>query len=102
MKITPYLEAQLLEGALDARIMHKSDTLEVVHLHLYPHQKVQQHSNKIDIVICVIEGQVVLETESKPIILDRFDAIEVPSGSERALNNDTDSDTRLLILKKLK
>jgi quercetin dioxygenase-like cupin family protein len=102
MKITRFTEAPMKSPSLDARVMHTSGTLEVVHLHLFPGQEVPQHVNPIDAILCLIEGQVTCKTGDKSFIINLFDTLEIAAGEQRGLFNHTVSDVRILVLKKLK
>jgi quercetin dioxygenase-like cupin family protein len=101
MKINTLSSIQALSPQHDARVMHTSPTLEVVHLHLLPGETVAQHVNNIDIVMCLVQGSVTIVSGNDRHILDKFDVIEIPSGVERGLANSEEEDARILVLKKL-
>ena len=100
MNVTTLAIAPKVTSQQDAHKMYTSPTLEVIHLHLLPGEKVAVHSNPADVVFCVIQGNVSLEANGNTIMLNTFDVIEVLAGVERGLKNDSEQDLRVLVLKK--
>lgn len=100
MKINRLDSTPAISPTLDAHIMHTSPTLEVVHLHLEPGQAIAQHVNTFDVVMCLIEGSVTIESGSESHDLVIHDVVEIEGGTQRGVINTSDSDARLLVLKK--
>ena len=94
-------EAPRVPFELEGYIMHSSSSLEVIHLCLQPGQKIEQHSNPFDVVVCVIEGEATLHIDNIQTRLALYDVAEVEKSVERGFTNNFASETRLLILKKL-
>lgn len=101
MKIMSLSDAPKVPSGLDANKMYSSPTLDVIHLHLAPGDKVDVHSNPVDAIFCVIQGEVTMEANSELFYLKTFDVIEVPAGVERGLTNSSEHDLRVLVLKKM-
>lgn len=85
---------------LEGFIMHSSATLEVIHLCIQPGQNIPQHANPFDVVACVIEGEVILNTGEDHTRLRLYDAVEIEKDLARGFSNDNTALARLLILKK--
>jgi quercetin dioxygenase-like cupin family protein len=100
MKVYKFKTIPAISPTLDAHIMHTSETLEVVHLHLEPGQAIAQHINNFDVVMCLIQGKVTIESGDEKLDLETFDTIEIPGGVQRGVINSGDNDARLLLLKK--
>jgi quercetin dioxygenase-like cupin family protein len=101
MNVTSFENAPKVPSGLNARKMYTSDTLDVMHLYLAPGEEIKVHVNPNDVVFCVILGSVTLTAIDTQIGLKTYDVIEIPAGTERGLLNETNSDTRVLVLKKL-
>jgi quercetin dioxygenase-like cupin family protein len=86
---------------LEAYIMHTSSTLEVIHLILQPGQVIPQHSNPVDVIVCLVEGEVILCTGDYKSILALYEVAEVNKNTDRGFTNNGASIARLLIMKKL-
>ncbi|HOW31466.1 MAG TPA: hypothetical protein PLP88_07860 [Bacteroidales bacterium] len=100
MKINRLDSTPAISPTLDAHIMHTSPTLEVVHLHLKPGQAVAQHINNFDVVMCLIEGNVTIESGDESHDLLTHDVVEIAGGTQRGIINTSNGDARLLVLKK--
>lgn len=100
MKINRFKTSPAVSPTLDARIMHTSPTLEVVNLHLLPGQSIAQHVNNFDVVMCLIEGNVTIESGNESHFLETLDVIEIPGGLQRGVINSGNADARLLVIKK--
>ncbi|HNX44680.1 MAG TPA: cupin domain-containing protein [Bacteroidales bacterium] len=101
MKINAYHSVPAMSSGHDARVMHSSPGLEVVHLHLLPGEAVAQHVNNIDIVMCLLQGNTTIVSGDHTYNLNPFDVIEIPAGVERGVVNSDDGDARILVLKKI-
>lgn len=100
MKITALNNASKVSANLDGFIMHSSPALEVIHLLLHPGQSVPQHPNISDVVVCLIEGEVILDTEEKHLQLSLYDTVEIEKSTNRGFSNPGELNARLLIVKK--
>lgn len=81
--------------------MHKSNSLEVIHLCLSPGQQIQQHANSSEVIACLIEGEVTLHMQTDSFLLNRYDVVEIEKDVLRGFTNDGAKMARLLILKKI-
>ncbi len=86
---------------LEAYIMHTSSTLEVIHLILQPGQVIPQHSNPVDVIVCLVEGEVTLCIGENKSTLALYEVAEVNKNTDRGFTNNGASIARLIIIKKL-
>jgi len=100
MKLTSLIKAPKVPVDLEGYIMHSSTTLEVIHLCMQPGQTIPQHPNAHDVVVCLIEGEVTLQTGDKNISLSLYDVAEIEKDTPRGFTNTGKSKARLLIRKK--
>lgn len=100
MKVNRFRASPAVSPNLDARVMHTSPTLEVVNLHLPPGQAIAKHINSFNVVMCLIEGNVTIESGNESHFLETLDVIEIPGGIQRGVINSGNADARLLVLKK--
>lgn len=100
MKVNRFKTSPAVSPTLDARVMHSSHTLEVVNLHLTPGQAIAQHINSFDVVMCLIQGNVTIESGNESYPLETLDVIEIPGGTQRGVVNSGAENARLLVLKK--
>lgn len=100
MKVNRFKTSPAVSPTLDAHVMHTSPTLEVVNLHLTPGQAIAQHINDFDVVMCLIQGKVTIESGNESHFLETLDVIEIPGDVQRGVINAGNTDARLLVLKK--
>ena len=100
MKIIPLSGAPKVPFDLEGYIMHSSKSLEIIHLVLQPGQTIEKHSNQIDVIICLITGEVTLNIYQNSNCLALYDMVEIERNSERGFTNTGQTEARLLILKK--
>lgn len=86
---------------MEGYIMHKSDSLELIHLCLKPNQQIPQHSNSFDVVACLVEGSVNLDIDKDSTLLNKYDVVTIEKDVLRGFSNFGNSEARLLIMKKL-
>jgi quercetin dioxygenase-like cupin family protein len=101
MKTISILNATKVPIDLDGYIMHKSSSLEVIHLCLQSGQTVPQHPNNSDVIACLIEGEVILDSGENHTKLSLYDVTEIEKNLPRGFTNSCAGIARLLILKKL-
>ncbi len=86
---------------LEAYIMYTSSTLEVIHLILQPGQVIAQHANPIDVIVCLVEGEVTLCIGENKSTMALYEVAEVNKNTDRGFINNGASIARLIIIKKL-
>ena len=86
---------------LEAYIMYTSSTLEVIHLILQPGQVIPQHANPVDVIVCLVEGEVILCAGDQRSILSLYEVAEVNKNTDRGFINKGASIARLIIIIKL-
>jgi len=85
---------------LDGRILHSSDELEIVHLTLAPREELGMHSQPIEVMFYVIEGDGILTIEQQRVEAYPGMMIGVSAGSMRSWFNDGQEELKLLVIKK--
>jgi quercetin dioxygenase-like cupin family protein len=101
MKIITLSEAPKVPFNIDGHVMHSSSSLEVIHLCLKPGEEIAQHKNPYDVVVCVVEGNIILLTKDTLTELKIYAVAEVEKSIDRGFRNNGTVEARLLILKKL-
>jgi len=101
MKINTLTNAAKVPFDVEGYLMHTSASLEVIHLCLQPGQAIPPHSNPIDIVACLVEGEATLQTDKIQVKLELYAVVEIEKDVERGFTNNGKSEARLLIMKKL-
>ena len=101
MKINTLTNAAKVPFDVEGYLMHTSATLELIHLCLQPGQAIPPHSNPIDIVACLVEGEATLQTDKIQVKLELYAVVEIEKDVERGFTNNGKSEARLLIMKKL-
>jgi len=100
MKINTLTNAAKVPFDVEGYLMHTSASLEVIHLCLQPGQAIPPHSNPIDIVACLVEGEATLQTDKIQVKLELYAVVEIEKDVERGFTNNGKSEARLLIMKK--
>ncbi len=101
MKLNTLTNAAKVPFDVEGYLMHTSASLEVIHLCLQPGQAIPPHSNPIDIVACLVEGEATLHTDKIQVKLELYAVVEIEKDVERGFTNNGKSEARLLIMKKL-
>lgn len=86
---------------LDAYILHSEQSIELVHLLLKPGEKLAKHKNPFDVIFFVAEGSGILNVESEEYILNTNNVIKVRSDENRAWENTSNNNLRILVIKLL-
>lgn len=77
MKIVSLADAPKVPLSFEGYIMHSSSSLEVIHLCLKPGQEIPKHSNPIDVVACLIKGEISLLFGENITQLSLYDSVEI-------------------------
>jgi quercetin dioxygenase-like cupin family protein len=101
MKIVPLSGAPRVPFDLEGYIMHSSHALEIIHLVLLPGQEIVQHSNPFNLIICLIKGEIALNTGPATNKLSLYDTTELEKNTDRGFINTGKTEARLMILKQL-
>jgi len=101
MKTISIVNAPKVPIDLEGYIMHTSSSLEVIHLCLQPGQTIPQHPNNSDVITCLIEGEVILDSGENHSKLLLYDVTEIEKNIQRGFTNSGAGIARLLVLKKL-
>ena len=87
---------------LDGRIMFSSEKIELIHLTLQPGEKMELHSQPVDVVFYVISGNGILDFEGQSVNGPQGTCIHVPAGMQRGWKNNGPAEFRVLVVKDLK
>jgi len=101
MKITTLEQAQKAPFNLDARIIHSSPNLELVHLCLKSGESIPQHANPFTVVACLVLGSITLHVGNENFDLNLFDSVEIENNLDRGFTNTSQANAHLIIVKKL-
>jgi len=101
MKIVSLSNAPKVPLNIEGYKVHSSSSLEVIHLRLQPGQDIPQHANHIDVVVCLIKGEITLNMGENKIQLALYDTVEVEKDLDRGFANYGTEEARLMVLKKL-
>lgn len=101
MKTISIVNASKIPIEPEGYLMHISSSLEVIHLCLQSGQTVPQHPNNSDIIACLIEGEVILDSGENHTKLSLYDVTEIEKYLPRGFTNSGAGIARLLILKRL-
>jgi quercetin dioxygenase-like cupin family protein len=101
MKIVSLSNAPIVPVNLEGYKMYSSSSLEVIHLCLQPGQDMPQHPNQLDVVACLIKGEVTLNMGEDKTRLLLYDTVEIEKKMDRGFTNNGTEEARLIIMKKL-
>jgi quercetin dioxygenase-like cupin family protein len=87
---------------LDARVVHKSDSFEVVHLTLLPGEGMDLHEMPFPVVFFVREGLGTLRFENEEVQGNSGDCIRVEPGVKRGWKNTGSRKLKIVVMKLLK
>ena len=83
----------------DGRILFSAEKNEIIHITLHPGESIPVHSNAVDVVFFIVEGNPTLTTDTETSILNPNDTIFVEKETNRGLANNTDKIMRVLVFK---
>jgi quercetin dioxygenase-like cupin family protein len=83
----------------DGRILYASGKYELVHLVLQPSESMEPHTQAIDIVFFVIEGEGILSVGPDKITVTENTTVHVSPGVVRAWANNGNRPLRILVNK---
>jgi quercetin dioxygenase-like cupin family protein len=101
LKIVSLSNAPKVPLNIEGYKVHSSSSLEVIHLCLQPGQNIPKHANHIDLIVCLIKGEITLNIGENKIQLALYDTVEVEKGMDRGFANYGTEEARLIMLKKL-
>jgi len=84
---------------IDGRKLFASEKLEVVHLTLHPGEKMDPHSNPVDVVFFIIEGAGELAIGGDSLAVSVNQSIFVRAGILRGWKNTGTGPLRILVIK---
>ncbi len=101
MKITSYLDNPKMNNphGVDAKMLHSSEHVQVVHMHLKPGQSLKRHTTPVDVFFYVLEGEGYVEIGEEKVLVYKDQLIDSPKGIPHCLYNEGDKDFRVLVVK---
>ncbi|MDD4457879.1 MAG: cupin domain-containing protein [Syntrophotalea acetylenica] len=99
MEIITLEAASKVPVPFDARIMHNSGPVEVIHILLRPGETVPLHDNPFDVLFYVLEGRGELTIEDEVQQVGGDSLIEIRTGTLRGWKNTGTEPVRLLVIK---
>ncbi len=94
-------QAPKVPAAVDGRIMHQQETLEVILLTLQPGDSLPLHTNPSDVLFAGIQGSATLLTPAASFSLQAGETLFVSSHEARAWQNTTSQPCSILVIKDL-
>ncbi len=84
---------------VDVRKLYDKDSAQVMHISLRPGQALKPHTTPVDVFFYILEGspEVLIGNEKKQVYEDCL--VESPKNIAHCLYNNTDSLTRILVVK---
>ena len=91
--------AKVMAPKFDGRLLFESDNVDIVHLTLKTGDDIAPHSNPVDVVFFVLEGEGILTVEEERLSFKKGDCIPMKTGINRGWSNPNSSDLKLLVIK---
>ena len=79
--------------------MYDKDHGVIMHLLLKAGQQLKPHITPVDVAFYVLEGNPTIEVGEEKIQVNKDDIIESPKDIPHCIYNETDTDTRVLVMK---
>ncbi len=86
--------------SIEAYKMYSSATLEIINIQLHPGESIPLHSNNIDVVFYVLEGEGIFTLNDKSQKITANSCVEVTKNNLRAWRNESAGKLKMLVLKK--
>jgi len=99
MEVINLKNAKKVPFNLDGHLLFNSEKADLVHLCLHPGQIIERHSNPIQVVFFVLEGEGTFFFNEREIISTVNDCFTVLPGELRGWQNHTANDLKLLVFK---
>ena len=84
---------------VDARSISDTESAQVVHITLQPGESLKKHVTPVDVIFYVLEGVGVVEIGDEKAEVGRDTLIESPAKIPHRWMNESDSVTRILVVK---
>ena len=99
MNTTNVETAPVVAPRFDGRLLFESTNLDIVHLTLKTGDAIAPHSNPVDVVFFVVEGEGILTIEEETFQYKKGDCIPMKTGINRGWSNPNQADLKLLVIK---
>ena len=102
MYITNIKEAPIKENPhnADVRLLQASENLLSLHLHLKPQEQLTPVKTETEAVFFILEGNPEILIENETHIAEPNSLIHCPANSIHCINNPSDTEARIFIVKK--
>jgi mannose-6-phosphate isomerase-like protein (cupin superfamily) len=84
---------------VSARKIHDSEEAQIVHIHLRPGESLRRHATPVDVCFYVLEGQGRIHVGEEHVEAAPDTLVESPARIPHWLENPTDGDFRVLVIK---
>lgn len=99
MEISTPKSSPRVSPNMDARILHSGGRIEIVYLTLAPGEKVNEHTNPLDIIFFILEGRIMFFNDNESCEAEKNTSLFVRSGTSRSMENHTKHICRIMIIK---
>lgn len=101
MKVVKVSESQIKETPhkVDVKNLYDHDNAQVMHITLLPGQSLKPHITPVDVFFYILEGNPTILIGEEKLQVERDSLIESPKDVIHSLYNETDSITRILVVK---
>lgn len=99
IKKTVPRQAQAVEAAVNGRIMHKGNTLEVILLSLKPGEIIPLHLNPNDVIFAGIQGIATLVTPQQSHTLEAGETMFISADEQRSWQNNSPEICMVMVIK---
>ena len=101
MKTTSYTQVETTKNphGIEARKIHDTDHVQVVHMLLKPGEQLKKHTTAVDVFFYVLEGTGIVEIgdEKQEVVKDML--IDSPKNIPHCLYNESNDIFRVLVVK---
>ncbi len=84
---------------LDARRLHSTEHVEVVHISLAPGQSLQRHASPVDTAFLIVEGKGTIESGTDQVPVQAGELIPHPARQMHRVINNSAARLRFLVIK---
>ncbi len=101
MKITKFTENDAVKNphGVDARKLHESEHVQVVHILLKPGESLKKHATAVDVFFYILEGEGIVEIGNEKQKVSRDMLIDSPKNIPHSLYNEGNENFRVLVVK---
>jgi mannose-6-phosphate isomerase-like protein (cupin superfamily) len=101
MKTTSYIQIEITKNphGVEARKIHDTDHIQVVHMLLKPGEQLKKHITAVDVFFYVLEGTGIVEIGDEKQEVGKDMLIDSPKNISHCLYNESNDIFRVLVVK---